>query len=202
MSQSQQCRPDRPADHVEPADRRGRGAGADAAAHGLQPDRARVRRPLGRRLRPQGPHAGAGRHRHAGPRQLHGRVGEALHRHFPLETMQPGDAYITNDPWMGTGHLNDFVITTPCFHKGKLVGAVLLHLPPDGHRRHRLRAGRHRRVHGGPLHPVAQAARPGQGQRDADGDDPRQHAPARRHRWAMSTRWPPATTSAAGGWSR
>ena len=36
--------------------------------------------------------------------------------------MKPGDAYITNDPWMGTGHLNDFVITTPCFHNGKLVG--------------------------------------------------------------------------------
>ena len=42
--------------------------------------------------------------------------------HFGLENMKPGDAYITNDPWMGTGHLNDFVITTPCFHKGKLVG--------------------------------------------------------------------------------
>ncbi len=43
-------------------------------------------------------------------------------RHFPIETMREGDAYITNDPWMGTGHLNDFVITTPAFHKGKLVG--------------------------------------------------------------------------------
>jgi N-methylhydantoinase B len=43
-------------------------------------------------------------------------------RHFPLESMREGDAYITNDPWMGTGHLNDFVITTPCFHKGRLVG--------------------------------------------------------------------------------
>ena len=32
--------------------------------------------------------------------------------HFPIETMKEGDAYITNDPWMGTGHLNDFVITT------------------------------------------------------------------------------------------
>ena len=42
--------------------------------------------------------------------------------HFGLESMKPGDAYITNDPWMGTGHLNDFVITTPCFHKGRLVG--------------------------------------------------------------------------------
>jgi N-methylhydantoinase B len=43
-------------------------------------------------------------------------------RHFPLDTMKPGDAYITNDPWMGTGHLNDFVITTPAFNKkGQLV---------------------------------------------------------------------------------
>src|SRR5215212_4691355 len=41
--------------------------------------------------------------------------------HFGLDAMQPGDAYITNDPWMGTGHLNDFVITTPCFKDGKAV---------------------------------------------------------------------------------
>ncbi len=40
---------------------------------------------------------------------------------FPVETMQEGDIYITNDPWMGTGHLNDFVLTTPAFHRGKLV---------------------------------------------------------------------------------
>lgn len=42
--------------------------------------------------------------------------------HFPVDTMQEGDAYITNDPWMGTGHLNDFVVTTPAFHRGRLVG--------------------------------------------------------------------------------
>ena len=42
-------------------------------------------------------------------------------RHFPLDTMQEGDIYITNDPWMGTGHLNDFVLTTPCFKNGNLV---------------------------------------------------------------------------------
>ncbi|MDF1587412.1 hydantoinase B/oxoprolinase family protein [Marinimicrococcus flavescens] len=41
---------------------------------------------------------------------------------FPLETMKEGDAYITNDPWKGTGHLNDFVVTTPAFHNGELVG--------------------------------------------------------------------------------
>lgn len=41
--------------------------------------------------------------------------------HFPVATMKPGDAYITNDPWMGTGHLNDFVVTTPCFKNGRPV---------------------------------------------------------------------------------
>lgn len=41
---------------------------------------------------------------------------------FPVASMQPGDVFITNDPWMGTGHLNDFVVTTPCFHKGRLIG--------------------------------------------------------------------------------
>ena len=44
--------------------------------------------------------------------------------HFPLEGMSEGDIYITNDPWMGTGHLNDFVLTTPAFHNGKLVGML------------------------------------------------------------------------------
>lgn len=47
-------------------------------------------------------------------------------RHFmdkyPPATMKPGDVYITNDPWIGTGHLNDFVVTTPCFKNGEVVG--------------------------------------------------------------------------------
>ena len=42
--------------------------------------------------------------------------------YFPLNTMSEGDIFITNDPWMGTGHLNDFVITTPCFKNNKIVG--------------------------------------------------------------------------------
>ena len=43
-------------------------------------------------------------------------------RHFPIAEMNEGDIYITNDPWLGTGHLNDFVLTTPCFRRGKPVG--------------------------------------------------------------------------------
>ncbi len=34
---------------------------------------------------------------------------------FPIETMQPGDIYLTNDPWKGTGHLYDIVVVTPVF---------------------------------------------------------------------------------------
>ena len=42
--------------------------------------------------------------------------------YFPINTMNEGDIFITNDPWMGTGHLNDFVLTTPCFKDNKIVG--------------------------------------------------------------------------------
>ncbi len=41
---------------------------------------------------------------------------------YPIDAMQSGDVYITNDPWMGTGHLFDFVVVTPAFHRNRLVG--------------------------------------------------------------------------------
>ena len=40
---------------------------------------------------------------------------------FPAATMRPGDHYITNDPWLGTGHLHDLTVVTPAFHNGTLV---------------------------------------------------------------------------------
>ncbi len=48
-------------------------------------------------------------------------VGHFLHR-FPAATMQPGDHYITNDPWLGTGHLHDLTVVSPAFHGGHMVG--------------------------------------------------------------------------------
>ncbi len=48
-------------------------------------------------------------------------VGHFL-RKFPAETMKPGDHYITNDPWLGTGHLHDLTVVSPAFHRGKIVG--------------------------------------------------------------------------------
>ncbi len=41
---------------------------------------------------------------------------------FPVETMEDGDVFFTNDPWLGTGHLNDFTVVTPTFKNGKVVG--------------------------------------------------------------------------------
>jgi N-methylhydantoinase B len=40
---------------------------------------------------------------------------------FPVEQMKPGDIYMTNDPWRGTGHLFDFVVVTPVFRENEAV---------------------------------------------------------------------------------
>jgi len=42
-------------------------------------------------------------------------------RKYPVETMREGDVFVTNDPWLGTGHLNDFTVVSPTFRQGKLV---------------------------------------------------------------------------------
>jgi N-methylhydantoinase B len=38
-----------------------------------------------------------------------------------VDTLHPEDVLLTNDPWHGTGHLNDFTVVTPVFHKGRPV---------------------------------------------------------------------------------
>jgi len=43
-------------------------------------------------------------------------------REIGRENIREGDVYITNDPWMGTGHLHDITVVTPSFHKGRHVG--------------------------------------------------------------------------------
>ena len=40
---------------------------------------------------------------------------------FPAHTMRPGDIYLTNDPWKGTGHLFDIVVVTPVFRRDRIV---------------------------------------------------------------------------------
>lgn len=57
-------------------------------------------------------------------------------RKFPAHTLEPGDVMITNDPWMGTGHIHDVNVAMPIFDKGKIVAfaAVVSHMPDIGGR--------------------------------------------------------------------
>ena len=50
------------------------------------------------------------------------------------DAMRDGDIYITNNPWIGTGHLNDVCLVKPIFHHQKLIGfaATAGHLPDIG----------------------------------------------------------------------
>lgn len=48
---------------------------------------------------------------------------EILKRH-PKETLEPGDVLISNDPWMGTGHLNDITMVRPIFRGSELIAFV------------------------------------------------------------------------------
>jgi N-methylhydantoinase B len=43
---------------------------------------------------------------------------------FPIDTMQPGDVYCTNDPWLSVGHYHDVTVLTPAFHRGRVVGLL------------------------------------------------------------------------------
>lgn len=41
---------------------------------------------------------------------------------YPAATMQPGDHYITNDPWLTSGHLHDITVLSPVFQSGEVIG--------------------------------------------------------------------------------
>lgn len=55
-------------------------------------------------------------------------------RKFPAATLNQGDILVTNDPWIGPGHLNDITIIKPVFNKGELVALIgtTTHLPDIG----------------------------------------------------------------------
>lgn len=55
---------------------------------------------------------------------------------FPTTGMRPGDAYVTNDPWLASGHLHDVTVVTPAFLAGRIVGlfAATVHLVDVGGR--------------------------------------------------------------------
>ncbi|MDJ0628367.1 MAG: hydantoinase B/oxoprolinase family protein [Rhodobacter sp.] len=43
-------------------------------------------------------------------------------REIGAQNIFDGDVFITNDPWMGTGHLHDITMVTPVFRKGAHIG--------------------------------------------------------------------------------
>lgn len=55
-------------------------------------------------------------------------------RFFPIDTLQPGDVLITNDLWLGTGHLPDITVAKPIFRDGRVVAfsASTAHAPDIG----------------------------------------------------------------------
>jgi N-methylhydantoinase B len=52
------------------------------------------------------------------------RTAKVLLHHFPVETLAPGDVLATNDPWLGTGHLPDYILLTPVFWKNRVVACI------------------------------------------------------------------------------
>lgn len=62
------------------------------------------------------------------------RTVKAALAYFGAAAMRPGDIYITNNPWIGTGHLNDVCLVKPLFHGAVLVGfaATAGHVPDIG----------------------------------------------------------------------
>jgi len=55
---------------------------------------------------------------------------------YPEGALEPGDILITNDIWLGTGHLPDITVAKPIFHRGRLVGFAgsVAHAPDIGGR--------------------------------------------------------------------
>lgn len=45
---------------------------------------------------------------------------------FPVQTMQPGDVYITNDPWLCAGHLDDIATIKPVFYRDRVVAFTVV----------------------------------------------------------------------------
>jgi len=53
---------------------------------------------------------------------------------FPADRLAPGDVLVTNDIWLGTGHLPDITVAKPIFRDGRLVAfsASTAHAPDIG----------------------------------------------------------------------
>jgi N-methylhydantoinase B len=76
--------------------------------------------------------------RHGLPSFL-GCMAQALHdflAFYPPETLKPGDAVMTTDPWIGASQINDIFLVSPIFYKGRIVAYAMSvsHSPDVGGR--------------------------------------------------------------------
>jgi len=53
--------------------------------------------------------------------KVYPRTAKVLLERFPIETLRDGDVLATNDPWIGTGHLPDYILLRPVFWRGHVV---------------------------------------------------------------------------------
>jgi 5-oxoprolinase (ATP-hydrolysing) len=68
------------------------------------------------------------------------RVTQKILEEFPRESIQPGDVFCANDPWLCCGHVPDLAVLTPVFRDGNLiawVGSICHHADFGGAHRSR-----------------------------------------------------------------
>ena len=100
-------------------------------------------------------------------------------RFFPPDQLAPGDVLITNDIWLGTGHLPDITLAKPIFLR-RQAGRLQRH---DGararHRRQDQEPRAARGLRGGAADPADEDDRRRQDRRDAGRHHPQERAHAR-----------------------
>ena len=52
------------------------------------------------------------------------RTARVLLERFPIETLRDGDVLATNDAWIGSGHLPDYLLLSPVFRHGRVVAVI------------------------------------------------------------------------------
>ena len=62
------------------------------------------------------------------------RTTRCMLKQFPADTLVEGDVLVTNDAWLGAGHLPDYVVVTPIFWQGRVAAFIgtIAHLSDTG----------------------------------------------------------------------
>ena len=55
-----------------------------------------------------------------------------LVKHPSTQEVSPGEIFLTNDPWIASGHLNDFLLMMPVFYNQRPHRVYRLHLASGG----------------------------------------------------------------------